>query len=175
MSKEYLRFFQKNYRDSTLQTNGLTPKQQKTLRGRASTYLSRTKQQMKEDMEALATLASLLPEKHLAEVLTEENIDKLTSALLAQSWKKSRKTDPNRPAMMEREYRIAAMLMEKGLAKCSEQFAGAENNRELSDFITREAYRLVLILTYPERRRYTAALDYNYNPERYRPDDRSAR
>lgn len=168
VSKEYLRFFQKYYRDSSLRVDGLTPNQQRALRGKASIYLSRTKKQMIEDMEALATLASLLPEKHLAEVLTEENVDKLSSALLTQSRKKSGKTDPNRPGMIDREYRIAAMLMEKGLAKSFERlWIENENNMALTDLVQQQVRQIILILRYPGRHVSGVGMDYDYSPEWY--------
>lgn len=171
VSKEYVDFFQKWYRTGKILLDDLTPKQQKTLRGKASIYLSRTKKQMTEDMEALATLASLLPEKHLGEVFTEENIDKLTSALLTENHKKTRKQDPNREAMEEREYRIATVLMEKGLARCALQFHIANpDNRELYDFIDGETRKLAMILAAPQRRSIITPLECEYNPNRYKAE-----
>lgn len=168
VSKEYLRFFEKSYRDSSLRVDGLTLNQQRALRGKASTYLSRTKQQMKEDMEALATLASLLPEKHLAEVFTEENVDRLVSALLTsrESRKKSRKADPGRQGMIEREYRIAVILMEKGVAKCWERID--RNDVTLAYFIQPEAFRTILMLKYLATEEPGAnLLTYDFDPNRY--------
>jgi hypothetical protein len=171
VSKEYLDFFRKYYRASKPNTGGLTPDQRVKVAGKASSYLPRIKNQMRDDMEDLATLASILPEKHLAEVFTEENIDKLTSALLTESHKKTRKQDPNRQSMNEREYRIATVLMEKGLARCALQFHVANpDNRELYQFIDEETRKLAMILAAPERRSIITPLECEYNPNRYKAE-----
>jgi len=166
VSKEYLQFFEKYYQDSSLRVDDLTPDQEKRLRGKASIYLSRTKRQMIEDMEALTTLASLMPEKHLAEVFTQENVDRLVSALLTQSRKESRKADPRRQEMIEREYRIAGMLMEKGTGKCFKRID--EDNVNLHDLIEQDTFRTVFILKYAATREGGANLSsQDFDPEVY--------
>jgi hypothetical protein len=175
VSKEYLRFFKEHYQRGKLRLDGLTPKQQRSRRGQASTYLWRTKKQMIEDMEVLAILASLLPEKHLTEVFTEKNVDRLVSALLTQGQKKSRKTDPHYQGMVEREHHIASMLMLKGIGKCVDEFDIANSkNRELSRFIAEDAKRMFLILRAPT---YWSgvALNYDFNPAVYENGKRALR
>jgi hypothetical protein len=159
VSKELVAFFQERYRHGMLQTNGLTPKQEESLRGKASTYLSRAKHQMMQDIEDLTTLASALPEKHLIEVFTQERIDKLVSALLTVHTVDLRPRevdgkfiDPERlikesgkdlERLIKRQYQIAAMLMEKGADKCLEAFERKELESSPHRGMDSPLYRLV--------------------------------
>jgi hypothetical protein len=166
VSREYVEFFQEEYRSGKMPLDGLTPKQEKTRRGKASTYLSRTKHQMIQDIEALTTLASALPEKHLIEVFTEERIDKLVSALLTVHTVDLRPRevdgkfiDPERlikeggkdlERLIERQYQIAALLMEKGADKCLEAFERKEKGMEspLYQLVQKEAGGVINVLNY---------------------------
>jgi hypothetical protein len=174
VSKEYVDFFRKYYPASTLHVDGLTPDQQRAMRGKASTYLSRTKEQMREDLEALTLLVPLLPEKHLAEVLTVERIDRLVSALLTESRNKTRSADPHREGMREREYHIAAMLMEKGAMKCLERVGrtGTKHGPEydpVHDLVHNQLLSVLAVLKYATTGRRGITYDLKFNPKRYEP------
>ena len=120
-------------------------------------------------IEYLIMFCERQTEQELATVLTEETVDKLVSALLTQSRKKSRKTDPHHQGMIEREYQIAAVLMEKGLAKSFERLEIAnQNNSALSGLVLDQVRQLILILRYPGRHWTGVAMRYDYSPEDYR-------
>jgi hypothetical protein len=134
-----------------------------------SQYNRRAREVAAWAIEFLILLCERQTEREVAKVLTEEKIDKLVSALLTQSRKKSRKTDPQRQGMIEREYQIAAMLMEKSLAKSFEQLEIAnQNNMALSDLVLQQVRQLTLILRYPGRHWSGVSMNYDYDPARYR-------
>jgi hypothetical protein len=85
-------------------------------------------------------------ERQLGAVLTDERLDRLVSAWLTQSREKDRQADPSLQDMREREYRTAAMLMQKGTAKCFERID--PENRGLWKLVEAEATRLLAILGY---------------------------
>lgn len=101
---------------------------------------------MMEDMEALTILASVLPEKHLAEIFKEENVERVVIALLTQGAKKSRKADSHHQDMIERQHHIASMLLEKGMKECLAHFQTTNHNKALNDLVMKEAIRVRLIL-----------------------------
>jgi hypothetical protein len=193
VSTEYVNFFKTMYRSGKLLLDGVTVDQQKALRGKASIYLSRTKQHMIEDMEALTTLASLLPEKHLVEVFTQERIDKLMSALLTvhtvnlrPSIKNGKWIDPKRlikesgkdlEALIETQYQIASMIMEKGAAKCLEALEQEIRYADspLYKLVVREARTAVSLLNYVATGRVGINLDYHFSSEAYKPEAVAAR
>jgi hypothetical protein len=172
-------FFLKCYRDGKLLVDGLTPDQQETRRGKASTYLSRTKQQMIEDIHALTTLASALPEKHLIEVFTLERVDRFVSALLSSSQPRTslengkaldaksltRDRGKDLEALTKRQYEIAAILMDKGAAKCFERIDS--NNIGLYNFIHTQMVNTILILSYAATQEYEANFDYRFDAMKY--------
>lgn len=183
VSKAYVEFFSKSYRDGKLVLDGLTPIQQDKLRQKAGTYLSRTKDQMIQDMDDLTNLIPMLPEKHLIKVLTPERIDKLASALLTVSTVDLRpRIENGKPvnikklikergaglqALIKRQYEIAALLMEKGAIKCLRAFEEIEQESPLYRMVENETLRAVHLLKYVATKQQGVAGDYRFNADRY--------
>ena len=114
-------------------------------------------------------------EGELAEVLTDETVDRLASTFLTRGRKQSRSEDKDRQALIEREYRIAAMFMEKGAEKCLEAFERQEHespphrgmDSPLYQLVRREAASAINVLNYVATRTGKPA-----HAKRKRPRDR---
>ena len=116
-------------------------------------------------------------ERELAEVLTDETVDRLASTFLTQGRKQSRSKDKDHQELIEREYRIAAMFMGKGAAKCLEAFERKEQespshlgmDSPLYRLVEREALTAVSVLNYVAAGVGGVDADYHFHADRYKP------
>jgi len=108
-------------------------------------------------------------ERELAEVLTDETVDRLASTFLTQGRKQSRSKDKDHQELIEREYRIAAMFMGKGAAKCLEAFERKEKDSPLYRWVKREADAAIDVLNYVATGVGGVDHDYHHHPDRYKP------
>jgi|GEM_PF-7032851 len=98
-----------------------------------------------------------LPAEEQNEIFTKERILPLVSALLTASEKKriQCKNNDSRNAMIDREFEIAAVFMEKGIMKCSDRVGIPYGER-----IKRDAWELLRILNYEA----TKGKRFGFNP-----------
>ena len=135
------------------------PSGTRELTGGERKYLLDKRREILQVIADLVWFAEELPEDQLCQVFTEENIDKLTSALLTQGTNRSRSEDKHRQELIEREYRIAVIFMEKGADKCLVAFERQELESPLHlgmgsplyQLVRREAASAIHVLSYVAR------------------------
>ena len=121
-----------------------------------SQYNRRAREVATWAIEYLILFCERQTERELAEILTDETVDRLASTFLTQGRKRSRSEDKDRQELIEREYRIAAMFMRKGTAKCLEAFERKEQespphlgmDSPLYGLVEREAGAAIEVLNY---------------------------
>ena len=142
--------------------------------GQQKKYWERVRDDAKSGIDDLVFLATKLPEDQLGQIFTDERLDRLISTLLTQSDEKSRSKDPHLQDMIKREYRIAAMLMQKGTAKCFERVD--RGNHALWELIRNQAQTVLSLLIYiategqTGKRPNTSIHGCSYNSKRYEKD-----
>jgi hypothetical protein len=112
-------------------------------------------------LDDIVLAANTLSAEDQNDIFTEERIRPLASALLTASMKKkiTASTKEDRAAMVERELQLAAMMMEKGAAKC----LGAVKYPYASKMQS-EAYGLVSILKAEATGHQGMSLNVNETP-----------
>jgi len=82
--------------------------------------LDRLRWYLVEGLDDLVLAANTLPAEEQNEIFTEDRISALVSALLTASEKRriQFKNKESKNAMVDREFQIAAMFMQKGTSKC---------------------------------------------------------
>jgi hypothetical protein len=99
----------------------------------------RLRKLVQKTLDDLVWLLQNMPPDQQNTLFTEENIKKFVSVLLTSRFPKEKQDDQHERE--ERQYRIAAMLMEKGVAKCLKRVDEIYRER-----IERDALELMLIL-----------------------------
>jgi hypothetical protein len=108
--------------------------------------LDRLRWYLVEGLDDLVLAANTLPAEEQNEIFTEDRIKPLVSALLTASEKKKRvqsKNDESRNVMVDREFQIAAMFMQKGISKCLDRVREPYGER-----MWRDASGVMMILNY---------------------------
>jgi len=142
----------------------------KPLTGSEREYLINKRREIARVIADLIWFAQELPEDQLRQVFTDETVDMLISSLLIQSDNQSRSKDPNLSETIEREFRIAAMLMQKGAAKCFERVD--RKNHAFTEVVQMDALRTMSLLTYAAigKGASTSLWNYGFNSKKYEKD-----
>lgn len=99
--------------------------------------LKRIRGYIVQALDDLVLTVNTLPAEEQNEIFLEDRIRPLVSALLTASSKKrvGAKNDESRAIMVDREFQIAAMFMQKGISKCLNRVRKPFGDRTLNDAI----------------------------------------
>ena len=141
---------------------------------------SRLRKKVEKVLDDLVWLIETWPPDQQNMVLTPERIDRLVSALLTVHIVDLRpriEGGKDLERLIERQYQIAAMIMEKGAAKCLEAFERKEQesppylgmDSPLYRLVMRDAGAAIDVLNYVATGVGGIDVDYHFHPDRYKP------